>query len=121
MVSGNHHLIVLKTFAIIPSILSMISLHLFSTEPYDFGTTKADLSDEKEKKNSKWLRNHIKGGGWDLENPPTKHSKMIRGEGGVCSDMSQVYNNFCVINDLKSKEVGLKIVSKNDVPWGPFI
>jgi hypothetical protein len=51
----------------------MISLHLFSTEPYDFGTTKADLSDlEKQKKIAKWLRNHIKGA-WDLENPPTKH------------------------------------------------
>jgi hypothetical protein len=49
-----------------------------------------------------------------LENPPTKHYEKIRGEGGVCSDMSQVYNNFCVINDLKVKRVGLKIVSKTE-------
>lgn len=36
---------------------------------------------------------------------------MINGEGGVCSDLSQVYNNFCVINDIKVKEWGLKIIS----------
>jgi hypothetical protein len=71
----------------------MIS-HLFSTEPYDFGTTKGDLNLEKEaKKIAKWLRNHIKGPG--LGKSSNKHYEKIRGEGGVCSDMSQVYNNFC--------------------------
>lgn len=37
--------------------------------------------------------------------------KMINGEEGGCSDLSQVYNNFCVINDIKVKEWGLKIIS----------
>ena len=75
---------------------------------------EADLSDiEKAKKIAKWLRNHIKGGPGLGKSSNKALRKMIRGEGGVCSDMSQVYNNFCVINDLKVKEWGLKIITDN--------
>ncbi|MFT4669805.1 MAG: hypothetical protein ACI9HJ_001379 [Ulvibacter sp.] len=78
------------------------------------GQPKSDLSDlEKAKKIAKWLRNHIKGGPGLGKSSNKALRKMIRGEGGVCSDMSQVYNNFCVINNLKVKEWGLKIVSQN--------
>ncbi len=38
---------------------------------------------------------------------------MINGEGGVCSDFSQIYSNFCVINDIKVKEWGLKNLSND--------
>jgi hypothetical protein len=73
-----------------------------------------DLSDlEKAKRIAKWLRNHIKGGPGLGKSSNSALRKMIRGEGGVCSDLSQVYNNFCVINNLKVKEWGLKIITAN--------
>lgn len=31
---------------------------------------------------------------------------MISGLGGVCSDMAQIFNNFCVINNIKVREWG---------------
>ena len=31
---------------------------------------------------------------------------MLAGKGGVCSDMVQIFNNFCVINDIKVREWG---------------
>lgn len=68
---------------------------------------------KKAKKIAKWLRNNIKGGPGLGRSSTTTLQKMINNEGGVCSDLSQVYNNFCVINDLKVKEWGLKIDSKD--------
>jgi hypothetical protein len=71
---------------------------------------KAQLSDiEKVKKIAKWLRNNIKGGPGLGKSSENSLRRMIKGEGGVCSDFAQVFNNFCVINDLKVKEWGLKI------------
>ena len=33
--------------------------------------------------------------------------KMIHGQGGVCSDMAQVFNNFCLLNDILVREWGV--------------
>jgi len=60
-----------------------------------------------------WMRNHIKGGqglGIDSENA-LKY--MLKGGYGVCSDFSQVFNNFCVINDIKVREWGLKKIGSH--------
>lgn len=79
-----------------------------------FPASDANLTDlKKGKKIAKWLRNNIKGGPGLGKSSESALRKMINGEGGVCSDFSQVYNNFCVINDLKVKEWGLKIVTDN--------
>ncbi len=68
-----------------------------------------DLNDfDKALKIAIWLRNHIKGGkglGIDSENALIL---MLKGGYGVCSDFCQVFNNFCVINDIKVREWGLK-------------
>ena len=32
---------------------------------------------------------------------------MIQGEGGTCSDITQAYNNFCILNDIKIREWGI--------------
>lgn len=32
---------------------------------------------------------------------------MIAGEGGTCSDITQAYNNFCILNDIKIREWGI--------------
>ncbi|WP_456439226.1 hypothetical protein [Psychroserpens sp.] len=54
-----------------------------------------------------WMHSNIKGGR-GLSEPSEKALKMmINGEGGVCSDMVQVFNNFCVINDLQVREWGV--------------
>lgn len=84
-----------------------------------FPEGKVKLSDvEKGYKIAIWLRNNIKGGPGLGKSSETALKKMINSEGGVCSDFSQVFNNFCVINDLKVKEWGVKILNNNSIPMG---
>jgi hypothetical protein len=65
------------------------------------------LSDlEKVKKLGIWLQENIKGGP-GLSEPSEKALRtMLYGKGGVCSDMAQIFNNFCVINDISVREWG---------------
>ena len=68
------------------------------------GIPETDL--EFIKKLSNWLVKNIKGGP-GLSVPSEKALKiMLAGEGGVCSDMSQIFNNFCVINAKLVREWG---------------
>lgn len=86
----------------------------FELNPFIFEKKETVISDlDKAKQIAVWLRNYIKGGPGLGKSSDSALRKMINGEGGVCSDFSQVYNNFCVINDLKVKEWGLKIVSND--------
>ena len=55
---------------------------------------------------STWLQNQIKGGPGLSEPSDSALSIMLSGKGGVCSDMAQIFNNFCVINDIKVREWG---------------
>ncbi|MFD2823343.1 transglutaminase-like domain-containing protein [Lacinutrix iliipiscaria] len=55
---------------------------------------------------SAWLHNEIKGGPGLSEPSDTALQIMLSGKGGVCSDMAQVFNNFCVINDIPVREWG---------------
>lgn len=73
--------------------------------------SKIQTDFKKAIKIARWLENHVKGGVGLGKSSEITLRKMINGEGGVCSDLSQVYNNFCVINDIKVKEWGLKIIS----------
>jgi hypothetical protein len=55
---------------------------------------------------NKWLVEHIKGGP-GLSVPSAEAlTRMLEGKGGVCSDMAQIFNNFCVINDIQVREWG---------------
>lgn len=54
-----------------------------------------------------WLSTHIKGGPGLSEASDIALEKMIEGKGGVCSDIVQAFNNFCVVNNLKVREWGL--------------
>ena len=77
-----------------------------------FADSKDDLSVfEKAVKIAIWLKNNIKGGPGLGKSSATALRKMINGEGGVCSDFSQIYSNFCVINDINVKEWGMKSLS----------
>lgn len=79
-----------------------------------FNGASKDLSDfEKATKIAIWLKNNVKGGPGLGKSSATALQKMINGEGGVCSDFSQIYSNFCVINDIKVKEWGMKSLSNN--------
>ncbi len=73
---------------------------------------------EKAKKIAIWLKKNIKGGPGLGKSSAKALTKMVNGEGGVCSDFSQVYNNFCVINDLKVKEWGMKNLSNDSTVSG---
>jgi len=66
---------------------------------------------EKAKTIAIWLKNNIKGGPGLGKSSSTALRKMMDGEGGVCSDFSQIYNNFCVVNDIKVREWGMKNLS----------
>ncbi|WP_191859167.1 transglutaminase domain-containing protein [Hanstruepera ponticola] len=68
------------------------------------GIPETDL--EFIKKLSNWLVKNIKGGP-GLSVPSEEALKiMLAGKGGVCSDMAQIFNNFCVINDKLVREWG---------------
>lgn len=84
-----------------------------------FGKNYKNRTDiKKAKKIAKWLTNNIKGGPGLGKSSQNALIKMLQGEGGVCSDLAQVFNNFCVINDLKVKEWGLKIETKDSTLRG---
>ena len=86
----------------------------FDLNPLIFTHNKATLTDlDKAMQIAIWLRNYIKGGPGLGKASDLALRKMINGEGGVCSDFSQVFNNFCVINDLKVKEWGLRIFTND--------
>ena len=54
----------------------------------------------------RFLRKNISGGaGLGLSSEQTLQ-KMLDGKGGVCSDFSQIFNIFCLINQIKVKEWG---------------
>lgn len=53
-----------------------------------------------------WLQDNIKGGP-GLSEPSDRALRiMLEGKGGVCSDLTQIFNNFCVINGIKVREWG---------------
>lgn len=61
---------------------------------------------------ARWLRQNTKGGPGLGKSSEETLRLMLEGKGGICSDFSQVYNNFCVINNIKVKEWGL-----NQLPY----
>lgn len=91
-----------------------IPLLFFEINNLIFPDSNENLNDlEKAKKIAIWLKNNIKGGPGLGKSSATALQKMINGEGGVCSDFSQIYSNFCVINDIRVKEWGMKILSND--------
>ena len=61
---------------------------------------------EKALEIGRYLRANVKGGrGLGLSSEQTLE-KMLEGKGGVCSDFSQIFCIFCLINDIKVKEWG---------------
>ena len=53
-----------------------------------------------------WLCEHTRVGP-GLSEPSAKALEtMLYGKGGVCSHMVQIFNNFCVINDIQVREWG---------------
>lgn len=72
-----------------------------------FKNGKSNSHLDQVEKISNWLANNIKGGR-GLSVPSDEALKiMLAGKGGVCSDKVQVFNNFCVINDIKVREWGV--------------
>jgi hypothetical protein len=53
-----------------------------------------------------WLQTEIKGGPGLSEPSDIALQIMLSAKGGVCSDVAQIFNNFCIINDIKVREWG---------------
>jgi len=84
-----------------------------------FANSNKDLNHfEKASKIAIWLKDNVKGGPGLGKSSAAALQKMINGEGGVCSDFSQIYSNFCVINDIKVKEWGMKSLSDDSTVSG---
>jgi len=84
-----------------------------------FTNSNKDLNHfEKAVKIAVWLKKNVKGGPGLGKSSARALQKMINGEGGVCSDFSQIYSNFCVINDIKVKEWGMKSLSDDSTVSG---
>ncbi len=71
-----------------------------------FDSDKPTTDFELVKKLSLWLDDNIKGGPGLSEASDKSLKTMLEGKGGVCSDITQVFNNFCVLNDIKVREWG---------------
>lgn len=96
----------------IPNIYYELNNSIFLEKNIEFNDV------EKVNKIAIWIRNNVKGGPGLGKSSERTLLKMMNGEGGVCSDISQVFNNFCVINDIKVKEWGIKNVSNNSKTRG---
>lgn len=71
-----------------------------------FQQSKPDTDLEVIKQLVSWLNKHTRVGP-GLSEPSDKALEiMVNGKGGVCSDLVQIFNNFCVINDIKVREWG---------------
>lgn len=55
---------------------------------------------------SRWLKINIKGGPGLSEPSEQALHTMLSGKGGVCSDIAQIFNNFCVVNGIRVREWG---------------
>ncbi|MCK0125035.1 hypothetical protein MWU76_11540 [Gelidibacter sp. F2691] len=83
----------------IPNYFSEINVKIFSN-----GVPESDF--DKVYILCKWLVTQIKGGpGLSVDSEEALRI-MLLGKGGVCSDMAQIFNNFCVINDIQVREWG---------------
>lgn len=78
--------------------------HKINSEIFKQGKPNNDL--DLVKQLSVWLREHIKGGPGLSVSSDEALELMLSGKGGVCSDMAQIFNNFCVINDIQVREWG---------------
>ncbi len=82
----------------IPDLFYTINSQIFKSRP------ESDLDLIKEL--VIWLLAHTKVGP-GLSEPSEKTLEiMLYGAGGVCSDLVQIFNNFCVINDVQVREWG---------------
>ena len=78
----------------------------FETNNIIFKDSKPKTDLELIKYLSIWLQQNIKGGPGLSEPSDVALKTMLSGKGGVCSDMAQIFNNFCVINGLEVREWG---------------
>ncbi len=83
----------------IPSYFYEVNAAIFKD-----GRPSTDLDTIKQL--SLWLKKNIKGGPGLSEPSAQALRTMLAGEGGVCSDVAQIFNNFCVLNDLQVREWG---------------
>ncbi|WP_179315819.1 transglutaminase domain-containing protein [Winogradskyella undariae] len=76
-----------------------------NTKIFKKGTPKGTL--ESCKLISIWLGLHLKKGPGLSESSEGALKIMLEGKGGICSDMAQVFNNFCLLNNIKVREWGV--------------
>lgn len=71
-----------------------------------FENGKPEKDSEIVKKIGVWLKKNINGGP-GLSVPSEQALKiMLNEKGGVCSDRAQIFNSFCVLNDIQVREWG---------------
>ena len=90
----------------IPKYFFKVNAKIFTQPNYELG----DL--EKAETIARWMIKNIqRGRGLGLPSEDTIKIMTLE-KGGVCSDFAQVFNNLCVVNNIKVKEWGFKSISK---------
>lgn len=77
----------------------------WSEEVFNAGN-KSSSELERAKALCLWLNSHIKGGPGLSRSSSDALKLMLNGEGGVCSDLVQVFLNFAVVNNIQVREWG---------------
>ncbi|TDU34425.1 transglutaminase superfamily protein [Gelidibacter sediminis] len=96
----------LNTKESIPSCFFKVNERIF-----EHGKPDTDL--ECIKKLVTWLNRHTHVGPGVSAPSDRALQIMMYGKGGVCSDIAQIFNNFCVINDIQVREWGTTSVPFN--------
>ncbi|MFK7831967.1 MAG: transglutaminase domain-containing protein [Winogradskyella sp.] len=95
-----------------------IPLHFNKINALIFKDGRPNSDSDLVKQLCSWLINNIKGGKGLSVASEEALKIMLAGKGGVCSDMVQVFNNFCVINDIKVREWGVTRAPFNKIYGG---
>tara|TARA_R110002012_G_scaffold319389_2_gene539647 strand:+ start:32216 stop:33022 length:807 start_codon:yes stop_codon:yes gene_type:complete len=95
----------------IPAYFNTINSEIFKD-----GTPETDL--EIVKHLVIWLADHTTVGPGLSEPSDKALETLLYGAGGVCSDMAQVFNNFCVIHNIPVREWGTTSVPFNRANGG---
>ena len=83
---------------------------------FESGIPNSDL--ERCKYIAIWVCQHLMKGPGLSESSDDALNIMLSGKGGICSDMAQVFNNYCVLNGIKVREWGVIRIPLDDTYGG---
>ncbi|MEP5253955.1 MAG: transglutaminase-like domain-containing protein [Winogradskyella arenosi] len=90
--------------------------HETNRQIFPSGRPESDL--ECCKQISIWVCKHLMKGPGLSKSSSEALNIMLQGKGGICSDMAQVFNNYCLLNGVKVREWGVIRIPLDDTYGG---